>query len=54
MDFIYKVVVGMDDYFFDSWSDAREFATLAMIGDKDRYRVTIIILRKEETENEEE
>ena len=46
MDFIYKVVVGMDDYFFNTWSDAREFAVLAMMGDKDRQRVTIIILRQ--------
>ena len=54
MEWVYKVVVGMDDYFFNSWAEAHEFATLALVGNKDRQRVTIIILRQEETEHEEE
>ena len=54
MDLIYKVVIGLDDYIFNSMEKAEAFAKLALAGDQNRNRITITILRKESSNEETE
>ena len=54
MELMYKVVIGLDDYIFDKVECAEKFAKLAMFGDKERNRITITVLRREEKPEHEE